>query len=384
MTVRVVVAGAIAHSPINGGGCAWAFLQYVLGFRQLGCEVLYVEHLDRKDCIDADWRPAAFAESANVATFRTLSARHGLDGHTALLLRDGEEWVGLSSREVEAWAAAADLFVNLSGRFHLAAIVRAPRRRVYVDLDPGFTQIWQAQYGADMNLPGHDAYLTVGLNLGGADCPVPTLGLRWQPICPPVVRAEWRPATDMGDAYTTVAEWRGYAPIEWQGVWYKQKSDEFLRFIDLPERTPCPLEICLAIHPNEPDLPHLRQHGWRLSEPGVHAAHSEAYRTYVRGSRGEFSVAKHGYVIGRTGWISDRTACYLAAGRPAIVQDTGLGAHLPVGEGLLVFEGIDDAVAALATVEHDYASHARAAAAMAARYFDSDRVLAELLDIAGV
>lgn len=384
MRARVVVAGAIAHSPISGGGCAWAFLQYVLGFRQLGCEVLYVEHLDRKECIDADWRPAAFAASANVATFSALSARHGLRDHAALLSGDGEEWVGRSPREVEAWAAGADLFVNLSGRFHLAEILRAPRRRVYVDLDPGFTQIWQAQYGADMNLPGHDAYVSVGLNLGRADCKVPTLGLPWRTICPPVVRAEWRPAAEMGDAYTTVADWRGYSPIEWEGVWYKQKSDEFLRFIELPERTPCALEICLAIHSDEPDLPRLRQHGWRLSEPRVHAADSEAYRTYVRRSRGEFSVAKHGYVVGRTGWVSDRTACYLAAGRPAIVQDTGLRSHLPVGEGLLVFDGIDDAVAALARVESDYTSHARAAAALAARYFDSDRVLAELLDIAGV
>lgn len=384
MTVRVVVAGAIARSPINGGGCTWAFLQYVLGFRQLGCEVLYVEHLDRAECIDADWRPAAFATSANAAMFTALSARYRLHDRAALLLRDGDEWVGLPRREVEAWAAGADLFVNLSGRFHLAEILRAPRRRVYVDLDPGFTQIWQAQYGADMNLAGHDAYVSVGLNLGRADCRVPTLGLPWRPLCPPVVRAEWQPSKEMGDAYTTVADWRGYSPIEWDGVWYKQKADEFLRFIELPERTRRGLEICLAIHPDEPDLPRLLRHGWRLSDPRVHAADSEAYRAYVRGSRGECSVAKHGYVVGRTGWVSDRTACYLAAGRPAIVQDTGVGANLPVGEGLLVFDTIDEAAAALATVEADYTRHADAAAALAARHFDSDRVLAALLDIAGV
>lgn len=384
MTVRVVVAGAIARSPIHAGGCTWAFLQYVLGFRQLGCEVLYVEHLDRSDCIDAEWQPTTFAASANVALVTALIARHNLDGGAALLLRDGDEWVGLPRREVAAWAAGADLFVNLSGRFHLAEILRAPRRRVYVDLDPGFTQIWQAQYGADMNLTGHDAYVSVGLNLGRADCRVPTLDLPWRPLCPPVVRAEWQPVAERGEAYTTVADWRGYAPIEWEGVWYKQKSDEFLRFIELPERVPCPLEICLAIHPDEPDLPRLRRHGWRLSEPRVHAVDSEAYRAYVRRSRGELSVAKHGYVVGRTGWVSDRTACYLAAGRPAIVQDTGIRAHLPVGEGLLVFATVDEAAAALATVEADYARHARAAAALAARHFDSDHVLAELLDIAGV
>jgi len=384
MPVRVVVAGAIAHAPINAGGAAWAFLQYVLGFRQLGCEVLYVEHLDVGDCIDGAWQPAPFAASANARVFTDLVELFDLRDSVALIERDGPNGVGLTHGEALEWADAADLFVNLSGRFHLQDILRAPRRRVYVDLDPGFTQIWQARYGADMNLPGHDVYVSVGLNLGQADCPVPTLGLPWRRIYPPVVRAEWRPERGVGDAYTTVADWRGYSPIEWEGVWYKQKADEFLRLIDLPRRTPCALEICLAIHPEEPDLPRLRAHGWRLSDPGVHAANTETYRDYVRGSRGEFSVAKHGYVAGRTGWVSDRTACYLAAGRPAVVQDTGLCAHLPVGEGLLVFEQADEAAAALAEVERDYAHHARAAAALAATYFDSDRVLAELLDFAGV
>jgi hypothetical protein len=384
MAVRVIVAGAIAHTPIHSGGYAWAFLQYVLGFRQLGCEVLYVEHLDAKDCIDANWQPAPFATSANAALFTALMARHGLADNAALLQRDGDAWLGLSRREVLEWADDADLFVNLSGRFHLRDIMRAARRRLYVDLDPGFTQIWQAAYGTDMNLAGHDAYVSVGLNLGQADCRVPTLGLRWRTLCPPVVRAEWRPLGPPGASYTTVADWRGYAQIEWEGVWYKQKSDEFLRLIELPGRTPCPLEICLAIHPDEPDLPRLRAHGWQLADPRVHALDSETYRDYVRRSRGEFSVAKHGYVVGRTGWVSDRTACYLAAGRPAVVQDTGLRAHMPVGEGLLVFDALEDAAAALAEVERDYAHHARAADALAARYFDSDHVLSELLDIAGV
>ena len=387
MAPRVIVGGGIARSPINAGGYTWAFLQYVLGFRQLGCEVLYVEHLDAKDCIDTDWQPVVFDRSANVAMFSALSARYDLDGHAALLQREGDGSVGLSRRAVLEWAGSADLFVNLSGRFHLHEIMRGARRRVYVDLDPGFTQIWQARYGVDMNLPGHDAYATVGLNIGQPDCPVPTLDLPWRPLCPPVVRSQWRPygePGEAGEAYTTVADWRGYAPIEWNGVWYKQKADEFLRFIEVAQRAPRPLEICLAIHPDEADLPRLQAHGWRLSDPAVYAADSETYRDYVRGSRGEFSVAKHGYVVGRTGWVSDRTACYLAAGRPAVVQDTCLRAHLAVGEGMLVLAEPVDAVAALEEVERDYPQHARAAEALGARYFDADRVLSDLLDIAGV
>ena len=210
----------------------------------------------------------------------------------ALLERDGAGWLGLSRREVLEWADGADLFVNLSGRFHLRDVMRAARRRVYVDLDPGFTQIWQAQYGVDMNLAGHDAYVTVGLNLGRADCRVPTLGLPWRPLCPPVVRRpNGAPLDEVGDAYTTVADWRGYAPIEWEGVWYKQKSDEFLRLIELPGRAPCPLEICLAIHPDEPDLPRLRAHGWQLSRSARARASTARHTATTCGARAASSAS---------------------------------------------------------------------------------------------
>ncbi|MGD9762439.1 MAG: hypothetical protein AB7V27_01810 [Candidatus Binatia bacterium] len=377
--MRVAIAGGLSRRPVAAGGLTWAFLQYPLGFRQLGCEVLYVEELDPGDCIDADWGPAPFELSANRALFRAETERYGLDA--ALLC--GDAHVGRSLREVREWIAAADLFVNLSGRFHRHDVMIGARRRVYVDLDPGFTQIWQASYGADMNLAGHDAHVTVGLNLGGADCPIPTLGLDWRAILPPVVLSEWMPDPGAGSSYTTVADWRGYSPVEWQGVWYKQKSDEFLRIIELPERVSVPLEICLAIHPLEPDLPRLRAHGWRLSEPRVCVRDGEAYREYVRRSRGELSVAKHGYVVGRTGWFSDRTACYLAAGRPVIVQDTGLAA-LPVGEGLLTFGDLDGAARAITAVEREYEHHARAARAFAEQHLDARRVLSRLLEIGGV
>jgi hypothetical protein len=384
MGLRIVIGGGMARHPIGAGGYTWAFLQYILGLRRLGHQVLYVEELNAAHCVDDDWRPAPFARSANVRSFEAVLVRHGLQDCASLLLRDADEHVEMSRADVHRWVDGADLLVNLSGRLHLAEVQRAVRRRVYVDLDPGFTQIWAAQYGVDMNLAGHDAYATVGLNIGRPDCPVPTLDLSWRPLPAPVVLEEWQPAEWGDGAYTTVADWRGYAPVEWQGVWYKQKADEFLRLIELPRRVAWPLELCLAIHHDEPDLPRLRANGWRLSDPRVDAADSEAYRTYVRRSRGEFSVAKHGYVVGRTGWVSDRTACYLAAGRPAVVQDTGLAAHLPIGEGLLVFTDLESAAAALAEVERDHARHARAAHALARRRFDSDRVLGELLDIAGV
>jgi len=379
---RVAIAGAIAHHPFGGAGNTWAFLQYVLGLRRLGCEVLYVEHLAPGSCWDADWKPTAFACSANAAYFAGIAERHGLSDSMALLEQEGDAHVGPSRREVAEWVDGADLFVNMSGRFHLRDILRAARRRLYLDLDPGFTQVWQGKYGSDMNLAGHDVFATVGLNLGKPVCPFPTLGLEWHHTPPPVVLSEWETEQPPGEAYTTIADWRGYSPIEWEGAWYGQKSEEFVKIIDLPRRTACALELCLAIHPDEPDLPRLHENGWRLSDPRRHALDTDSYRRFVWGSRGELTAVKNGYALGRTGWVSDRTVCYLAAGRPAIVQDSGV-ADIPLGEGLLAFEGTEQAAAALQRVEADYDRHAAAARALAREHFDSDRVLARLLDISG-
>lgn len=384
MSFRIIVSGAIAHHPIGGAGNAWAFLQYVLGLRELGCEVFYAEELRAEECHDFDWQRTGFAESANARFFADTMRRFGLLDRSSLLGGGGVEHVGLSRRELLERAAEADLFVNMSGRFHQRDILDAARRRLYLDLDPGFTQVWQGKYGSDMNLAGHDAFATVGLNLGREVCPFPTLGIEWIHTLPPVVLGEWSDGEPAGVAYTTVGDWRGYSPIEWDGVWYGQKSEEFLRVLDLPGRVGCPLELCLAIHPDEPDLPLLRDNGWRLSDPRLHAASVDAYRAFVRGSRGEFSVAKNGYVRGRTGWLSDRTVCYLAAGRPAVVQDTGLAGHLPLGEGLLVFDDVGGAEAALREVERDYDAHARAARRLAREAFDAGPVLTRLLERAGL
>lgn len=151
------------------------------------------------------------------------------------------------------------------------SVLGAARRRLYLDLDPGFVQIWQEQYGVDMNLRHHDVYVTVGLNLSAADCPLPTCGIDWQATLPPVVLDEWTTTAPAGTNYTTVADWRGYSPVEWRGVWYGQKAEEFVRIIELPRRVSAPLELCLAIHPDEPDFVKLKDNGWRLSEPRRHA-----------------------------------------------------------------------------------------------------------------
>jgi hypothetical protein len=384
MARRILIAGALAQHPLGSAGYAWAFLQYVLGFRRLGFDTYYVEHIASDKCVDDEWHPAPFASSANARFFSAVAERFGFGDHAALLEWEGAGHIGLQRTEVEQLARDTDLLVNLSGRFHLQSVLGAVRRRLYVDLDPGFVQIWQQQYGVDMNLHGHDAHVTVGLNLGAADCPVPTCGIEWKTTLPPVVLSEWTTTAPAGAAYTTVADWRGYSPVEWRGVWYGQKAEEFVRLIELPERVGVPLELCLAIHPDEPERARLEAHGWRLTSPRVHAATPDSYRDYIRGSRGELTVVKHGYAVGRTGWFSDRSACYLAAGRPVIIQDTGIGAHVPTGAGLLTFTDLDSATAAVQRVEHDYARHAQAAAAFAREHLDSDRILPRLLELVGL
>jgi hypothetical protein len=187
-----------------------------------------------------------------------------------------------------------------------------------------------------------------------------------------------------GKAYSTVADWRGVGPVEWQGVWYGQKADEFRKIIDLPSRVTAPLELCLSIHPDERDRVDLERYGWQIVSPKVHAANSTVYRDYILGSRGEFTAVKHGYAAGRTGWFSDRSACYLAAGRPVIMQDTGLSACLPTGLGLMTFTDLDSAAAALDHVQSDYSRHAAAAVSFAREFLDSDVVLDKLLRLAGI
>ncbi len=382
MANRVLISGSLAGLPVGYGGNTWAFLQYVLGFRRLGLTTYYVEELAPGSSIDTEGKRTSFLASANAQYFRDVVDRFALHGHASLLERDGPAHVGLSRRELECLAPDIDLFVNQFGG--LRWLLPKTRRRMYLDLDPGYTQIWHAQYAADMGLSDHDVYVTVGLNLGESDCPLPTAGIRWEKTLPPVVLDEWAPARPPGPAYSTVARWRGFSDIEWAGRWYKQKSSGFDPVLDLPRHVGVPLELCLDIHAEDADAAMLRERGWRIVSPTLRAGSADSYRDYVHASRAELAPAKHLYTAGRTGWFSDRTACYLASGRPAVVADTGFARHLPIGDGLMTFTDLEGAVAAIEAIERDYARHTDGAREFARQHLDSDRVLARLLTLAGM
>ncbi len=380
---RIIVAGALAQHPIGGGGNAWAFLQYVLGFQRLGFETYYVEHIGADNCFDSNWQRTSFQASANARFFSDIMRQYGFAERSSLLLEGSDEHVGLSLAELERVASTADLLLNMSGRFHVRSVLDGVRKRAYLDMDPGFVQVWQQQYGVDMNFSGHDVHFTVGLNVGTPGYALPTCGLHWQTTLPPVVLEEWATQRSAGTIYTTIADWRGYGAVEWQGAWYGQKSDEFLKLLPLPQQVSAPLELCLAIHPDEPDRAALLANGWSLREPKELVSSIDGYRDYVWQSRGEFTAVKNGYTAARTGWISDRSVCYLAAGRPVIVQDTGIPAQIPTGDGLRTFSTLEEAADAVCVVESDYAHHAAAAYDLARSYFDSDLVLRRLLALSG-
>ena len=259
-------------------------------------------------------------------------------------------------------------------------------RRAYVDLDPGFTQLWHSEGHLGDQLDGYDAHFTVGTNIGGDDCSIPTGGIDWIPTPPPVLLDQWEPQPDRSfDRFTTVATWRNaFGAPEAGDEELTLKHHEFRRFSELPGRAGAPFEVALDIHPlDSEDRERLVAQGWNLIDPASVAADSHAFRDYLRGSGAEFSVTQGVYTQTRSGWVSDRTAHYLAAGRPAIVQETGVPASLRADAGMLTFSDMPGALDAVERVLGSYDEHAAAARRFAEQAFDSDRVLARVLELAG-
>ena len=382
----LVVSGAIANRHLNAGG-VWVRLSWVLGLRRLGFDVWFVEQIDEATCVDAAGAPAPFAQSENRRYFEQVVERFGLEGRASLLYEGGRESAGVPLEELLPVAQEARLLVNVSGHLDLEPLMSRLRRKAYVDLDPGFTQFWHADGTGGSRLEGHDVYFTVGENIGRPDCPIPTCGLDWKAVRAPAVLEEW-PVAGAGDTdrFTTIGAWRGpFGPVHFDGHTYSLKVHEFRKVIELPRRAPQRFEIALDIHPgDERDREALETNGWRLVDPRTTVPGPLEFREYVQGSGAEFSVAQGIYVETNSGWFSDRTVRYLTSGRPVLVQDTGFSANLPVGEGLLAFTDLDEAVKGAERIARDYEGHRQAARAVAEGHFDSDTVLSRFLEEAGI
>lgn len=339
MEDTIVIAASLAQKPRHGGH-TWAILQYLLGFRRLGWNVLFLDHLDPAMCVDAEWRkPCAVEQSLNLRYLRETMEHFGLGDAYSLVYNRGERFFGVTREQVIDRTRRSAFLLNVMGFLTDEDILGAAPRRVFLDIDPGFGQMWRALGLHDL-FAGHDDYVTIAENIGQAGCAIPTCGLEWIATRQPVVLEHWQPCDGTySDLFTSVASWRGaYGPVEYQGRTYGLRVHEFRKFFDLPRRSGQRFQLALDIHPADvSDLTRMATSGWSLVDPKVVASDPWTYRAFIQNSKAEFGVAKNMYVQAASGWFSDRSICYLASGKPVLVQDTGLAHLYPTGRGLVTF-----------------------------------------------
>lgn len=380
----IVVAGSVAQKP-RYGGHTWVYLQYVLGLRRLGWDSIFVDRLDPSMLVDEEGRAVPAERSPQVRYFLEVVTRFGLADSFCLLA--GGRTFGLARETLRARLSESAFLLNVMGFLDDEELLAAAPRRVFLDIDPGFGQMWRELGLADI-FAGHDDHVTIGENIGSRASSIPTCGLDWLTTPQPVVLEHWPPAPPppASAPFTSVASWRGaFAPVEYGGRVYGLRVHEFRRFADLPRLTGRRFELALAIDPADfADRDALLAGEWRLLDPQATAGDPWSYRSFIEGSLAEFMVAKNVYVDTASGWFSDRSICYLATGRPVLARDTGLAGLYPVGEGLLTFATPEEAHEGVERIAADYARHARAARQLAEERFDSDRVLGRLLAALGV
>ena len=380
---RAIVTGMIATYPV--GGVAWDYGQYLLGLQDLGYDVWYLEDTGietydpiaqtySEDCGYAlqflkETLPRLTPHLANQWAFRDMAGNlHGI----------GESRLNQLMKE-------SDLLLNVSGGTLLREAYMANSCKVLIDSDPGWNQFvnyprWDAQPGwqGTHGFRAHDYHFTYAERLGRADCLLPDLGIKWLPTRPPVVLDRWHSA-DPGSKWTTVMTWNNFRkPVEYQGKNYGTKEREFAKIETIPTmRDDAVFEI--AVGGSDPPVARWHDLGWQIVDAQSVSLTLEDYRNYLQSSRGELSVAKNLYIDTRSGWFSCRSVCYLAAGRPVVVQDTGFSDFLPVGEGLFAFDDGEQALTAIDQIQSDYQRQQQAAREVAAECFDARRVLSDLL-----
>jgi hypothetical protein len=379
-SLRIIVTGLIGQYPL--GGVAWDYVQYVLGLDRLGHDVYYLEDTGQWP-YNPDEGGLSEGPGFTVRYLEGVMSRFGLEKRWAYRFPWEPRWFGMPEGRRDEVIASADLLINVSGTLARAAEYRdaAPRARfAYVDSDPVFTQVKLVRGQEDFRrlVAAHDVHFSFGEALADT---VPDSGHDWRPTRQPVVLAEWPPAATRRKVFTTVMNWTSYKPVNWHGLRLQQKDVEFERFLDLPRKVrPTVLEVALGEgKTRQPPRDRISAAGWRIVDPAIVCPDPQSYRNYIADSSAEWSVAKNGYVDPPSGWFSCRSACYLACGRPVILQDTGFSSVLPVGVGLLPFSSLDQAAEAIREVESNWERHSRAARAIAEQCFDSARVLDRLV-----
>jgi hypothetical protein len=368
------------------GGLAWHYLQYAVGLACLGYDVYYVEdsHFFESDQDAWFFDPSRQVMGDDPAFGLRFAAdafgRLGMGERWAFYNAPGNEWIGPVANRATEICATADIVLNVSGANPLRPWLMKSPARALIDTDPAFTQVrLMNSTGRDL-LGQHTTLFSFGENIEQCTSTVPQDGLLWHATRQPVVMDLWpvTPGRQCG-RFTTAMMWQStYQSMEHEGVRYGQKSDSFGPYVGLPRRVGRVLEIALVSEPSPRRL--LKRNGWLLRDGGKTAPDPWTYQRYIQRSKAEFSVAKHGYVVSNSGWFSERSANYLASGRPVVVQDTGFTDWMQTGAGVLPFTNPDQAVAAIEEVSRRYEYHCRAAREVAEEYFDSDKVLTRLIE----
>jgi hypothetical protein len=373
--VKIILAGTIGRSGL--GGQAWASLQYLLGFRALGHEVYYLE-----DCGDTTWVWDWEKEEWNYNLAYPSAYVHSCLAPFGL----GENWIyrtdsdsrGLPLDRFKEICATADLLImRATPLWSWRKEYEGPRRRAFLDVDPGFTQVTLANgdQGWLAGINRAERRFTLAQRIGASDCPIPQTGGPWIPTLPPVFLPEWPVTGSTATHFTSIMRWQGFRDVTHQGVAYGQRDQEFPNFLELPAATTQKFRIAQMGAKRE----ELESHGWEVVPGEKISRTASSYRGFIQQSRAEFSVPKNGYVKMRGGWFSDRSVCYLASGRPVVISDTGLD-WLPVGKGLLTFTNPAEAAEAVAQINAEYEAHQHGARALAENVFATDQVLPRFLE----
>jgi hypothetical protein len=374
----VVVSPYRTLEFLEGGGHFWVYLQYVHGLRQVGCDVYWVEQFDSR---------GARQERSRVHSLLRRLERYGLAGKVILCTDAGGErtYIGATRSEAHELFERADVLLN----FHYAIdpeLLACFRRTALVDIDPGLLQTWMST--GLLSVAPHDVYLTTGETVGMPSALFPDGGLEWVHIRPPVCLDLWPYTYDPRcEVFTTVTNWWGEwatETVEGRPVLYDNtKRIAYLALAGLPSLTSQPLELAVHLAPADgEERQMLERRGWRIRHASEVSRTPEMYRTYIQRSRGELSCVKPSCVKLQNGWVSDRSLCYLASGKPVVTQDTGPSPYLPFGDGILRFSTSEEAAAALAAVNAHYQRHCRSAREIAETYFDARQIAERILNVA--
>jgi hypothetical protein len=376
VTTVIVSPYHVASFP-EGGGHFWVYMQYMLGLRQLGCQVYWLEQFN----LDPESEPGAAALRIFAERMQKFDLQDNFILYATAENSDQLTYVGRAAEEVEAIFRQTDLLLN----FHYAAgsnILGRFKRTALVDIDPGLLQFWISH--DQLHVQPHDLYFTIGETVGTPRALFPDCGLTWNQIRP-VVNLEAWPFTYRPDAqsFTSISTWEieDWVVGENEAYYENSKRINYLRFANLPRNLQQELELALYLTDNDDDDRNLMENGgWKIRISREVAGTPERYQSYIQESRGEFSVVKPSCIFFQNAWMSDRSLCYLASGKPVVVQNTGPSLYLPDGEGLLRFSTTEEAITAIQTINGSYLHHCKAAREVAEEYFDSQKVLAKLLN----